>query len=78
MFFYSYPSATIYTSIGGKIAVPQHVHYSYRGHQLRDYSLYEWTGLIDVVLKPKTKLAEEAAGNDNIVNEDVSFLNSVY
>lgn len=48
-------TAQIYTSSTGKIAVPQHVHYAHRGVMFKDYSLYEFASIVDVVQKKKEK-----------------------
>ncbi|KZS08316.1 Uncharacterized protein APZ42_027731, partial [Daphnia magna] len=47
-------TAVIYTGITGKIAVPQHIHYSHRGPELHDYNLYEFASIVDVVPKKKS------------------------
>lgn len=49
-----YSTADIYTRITGKIAVPQHIHYSHRGPELHDYNLYEFASIVDVVPKKKS------------------------
>jgi hypothetical protein len=42
-------TANIYVTPRKIIAVPQHLHYAYRGTQLHELSLYEYTALIDIV-----------------------------
>jgi hypothetical protein len=48
-------TAQIYTGSTGKIAVPQHIHYAHRGCAFKDYSLYEFASIVDVVPKKKKK-----------------------
>ncbi len=48
-------TAQIYTGSTGKIAVPQHVHYAHRGCAFKDYSLYEFASIVDVVPKKPKK-----------------------
>ena len=45
-------SATLYRTGGTRVAVPQHVHYKYRGPTLGALNLYEYTALVKVVQKP--------------------------
>lgn len=49
----------IYTGATGKIAVPQHIHYSYRGNHFQNYSLYEFASIVDVVPKKKENNQED-------------------
>lgn len=48
-------TAQIYTGSTGKITVPQHVHYAHRGCAFKDYSLYEFASIVDVVPKKPKK-----------------------
>jgi hypothetical protein len=57
---------------GAVVSAPQHVHYSFRGPELEEYSFYEYCALVTVVhkLKPSGEQAldadppEDAAGAD--------------
>ncbi|EFX64429.1 hypothetical protein DAPPUDRAFT_118188 [Daphnia pulex] len=44
-------TANIYVSDKKIVAVPQHIHYAYRGEELNLLSLYEYVALIDVIPK---------------------------
>ena len=46
-------NSEIYKGPEGIVAVPQHIHYSFRGHHLLHYSLYEYAALIDIIPKKK-------------------------
>jgi hypothetical protein len=53
-------TATIYVSEKKIVAVPQHIHYAFRGPQLAQFSLYEYVALVDVVpLAPKKATATD-------------------
>jgi hypothetical protein len=43
--------ANIYVSDKKIVAVPQHIHYAYRGGELNLLSLYEYVALIDAITK---------------------------
>eukprot|EP00117_Sycon_ciliatum_P019934 scpid84999/ scgid17911/ len=45
--------ASVYSSVGNKLAVPQHCHYQYRGIGLRSMNLYEYSALINVTRKSR-------------------------
>lgn len=70
-------TAVIYTGISGKIAVPQHIHYSHRGPELHDYNLYEFASIVDVVPKKKSvavpiiTLSPEDSVEDNQIHQEV-------
>lgn len=67
-FGFSYSSATIYSTASGKVAVPQHVHYCYRGPKLVDYTLHEWVAIVDVI--PKKKRKTKPNSNVQVDDED--------
>ncbi len=48
-------TAEIYNSNNKIFAVPQHIHYAYRGSELAMFSLYEYVALVDVIPKQKKK-----------------------
>jgi len=39
-------TAPVYAGVASPLAVPQHIHYAFRGNQLYEYSLYEYAALI--------------------------------
>lgn len=43
-----YSTASVYTVNNNRIAVPQHLHYAFRGERLQFLNLYEWAALISV------------------------------
>lgn len=47
-----YTTSKVYTTSKGHEAVPQVVHYSFRGEQLLEYSLHSYAAIIDVIQKP--------------------------
>ncbi len=57
-------TATIYVSQKKIVAVPQHIHYSFRGPKLANFSLYEYVALIDVVPLPPKKKTKSATEKD--------------
>ena len=73
-------TSVIYTGITGKIAVPQHIHYSHRGPELHDYNLYEFAAIVDVVPKKKSKavpiinLSPEDTVEDNQIYQEVDYI----
>lgn len=50
----SHTTAKVYTTANGQVAVPQVVHYCFRGPALLEYSLYAYAALIDVIKNPRT------------------------
>ena len=48
-------TAVIYKGATGKIAVPQHIHYAHRGPAFKEYNLFEFASIVDVVEKKKKK-----------------------
>ena len=59
-------TANIYVTPRKIIAVPQHLHYAYRGTHLQELSLYEYTALIDIVpMRSKTKTKSEPSNNQS-------------
>jgi hypothetical protein len=72
-------TVVIYTGITGKIAVPQHIHYSHRGPALQDYSHYEFASIVDVVPKKKSitlpiiNLSHEDSVEENLLYQEVNF-----
>lgn len=53
----------VYTTSEGTLkAVPQHIHWKYRGTNLQNFSLFEYCGIIDVIKKPKEKQTTSKRG----------------
>ena len=48
-------TAVIYKRATGKIAVPQHIHYAHRGPAFKEYNLFEFASIVDVVEKKNEK-----------------------
>ena len=62
----SQTTAKVYTTANGEVAVPQVVHYCFRGERLEDYSLHAYAALIDVIKKPsKTEETLHSEKNEN-------------
>ena len=71
-------SAAIYKSAGKVVAVPQHLHYAFRGPSLSILTLYEYVAIIDVVPIIRKVVAEEVrtTGADlggRVANETFPF-----
>jgi hypothetical protein len=49
----------IYTGATGKIAVPQHIHYSYRGNHFQNYSLNEFVSIVEIFPEKKENKQED-------------------
>jgi hypothetical protein len=72
-------TANIYVSDKKIVAVPQHIHYAYRGGELNLLSLYEYVALIDVIPKhwkkqPTDQNNEEPDTGGRAVNATFEFL----
>ena len=53
-------TASVYATDSGPIPIPQHIHYSLRGHQLASFSLYEYAAIITIVpIIPNRKTSDE-------------------
>lgn len=65
----SYVSATVYTGPGGKIAVPQHVHYAHRGPDLEAYNLYNYSSVISII--PRKQIGLDAGSEQIETNESL-------
>lgn len=61
----SHSSAKVYTTSNGRVAVPQIVHYCYRGSAFLDYSLHSYAALIDVIMKPKKNSNQSVQSDSN-------------
>lgn len=51
--FTTYGGASIYVIGDRRVPIRQDTHYAYRGEALKDYSFYEWVGLITVQPTPR-------------------------
>ena len=72
-------TANIYVSDKKIVAVPQHIHYAYRGEELHLLSLYEYAALIDVIPKhwkkqPTDQNNEKPDTGGRAVNATFEFL----
>ena len=61
----AFGTSIVYTTAKGKEAVPQHIHYAFRGPQLFCLSLYEYASLIIVSEKKKSR----GSSNNSIAAE---------
>ncbi len=71
-------TAQIYSSATGKIAVPQHIHYSHRGVAFKEYSLYEFAAIVDVVQRkkennPVNSTSDEFLTSSTVIDEQEEF-----
>lgn len=59
-------TAQVYTSSTGKIAVPQHIHYAHSGLDFKNYSLYEFAAIVDIVEKKKQKKQHKPTNDESL------------
>ena len=68
----AFGTSVVYTTGKGKVAVPQHIHYSFRSAELACLSLYEYASLIIVSEKRKGKAG--VAETESISTEEDAFM----
>ena len=68
-------TANICLGATGKVAVPQCVHYCFRGPNFADYTLHECTSVVDVIVKPKEKKSsvEDQENCDEGARDEFNF-----
>ena len=64
-------TADIYQTPNGRpVIIPQHTHYFYRGEELNNFNIDEYTMSIEVIIKPKKKSKKSMDVNEELHYDD--------